>query len=146
MKEEEYDLDDSLGFLLGRSYRALTNRLSRNLVQAGYDVTMEQVILLKLLSDCEGIKQQDLSEKIGKDKTTTSRIIDTMEKRNLIERRQSASDRRDRLIYMTDTGRSLKRELMAIAMDTLAEAQEGITSKKLEICKEVLGKVCLNLK
>jgi DNA-binding MarR family transcriptional regulator len=100
---------------------------------------------LRCLQNQDGQRQQDLADVVHKDKTCITRIIDSMEKRDLVVRIPDRLDRRQKLIYLTNKGKKLPEELMQIARQTSLEAQQGINPEHLNICGEVLMKIRSNL-
>ena len=69
-----------------------------------------------------GLDQRTLASTIGFDTSTIGGVIDRLERRGLIERRTSPTDRRVRLLQVTAAGQAL---LAAIIPDML-EAQQRI--------------------
>jgi DNA-binding MarR family transcriptional regulator len=145
MKLADYNLDESLGYLIGRTQRALVNRLNRNFAEAGHDVTAEQWAMLLHLWQQDGQGQQQLADCACKDKTSVTRLIDGLEKRNLVLRVADQNDRRNNLIYLTNKGKALQKELITLVQKTLTEAQQEIKPEHLRICKSTLVKVYQNL-
>lgn len=75
-----------------------------------------------------------------------TRLIDNMERQNLVVRIASKSDRRTNLIYLTRQGRELEDRARTVANRTLKEALAGLTIEELRISQEVLRKVFSNAK
>ena len=145
MKKTTYNIEESLGYIVGRAGRALANRLNQNFEKAGYNVTCEQWAVLMNLWQKNGQSQKDLSGQTCKDKTSITRLIDGMEKRNLVVRIPDKKDARQKFIYLTNKGEELQQELLQLVKKTLTEAQEGIKDSELKICKDVLRRVGRNL-
>ena len=145
MDYRTYNLDESLGYIMSRAARALLNRLNRNFVEAGHDVTAEQWRILVHLWHQDGQRQQQLADTICQDKTSTTRLINGLEKRNLVVRIPDTIDRRQKLIYLTPKGKELQKDLIRLAQKTLDEAQQGIEPAHIDICKNVLQRVYRNL-
>ena len=145
IKKTPYNIEESLGYIVGRAGRALANRLNQNFEKAGYNVTCEQWAVLMNLWQKNGQSQKDLSGQTCKDKTSITRLIDGMEKRNLVVRIPDKKDARQKFIYLTNKGEELQQELLQLVKKTLTEAQEGIKDSELKICKDVLRRVGRNL-
>jgi DNA-binding MarR family transcriptional regulator len=92
------------------------------------------------------MSQQQLCEATFRDKPSITRLVDNLEKINLVKRNASKEDRRINIIVLTDEGRELEENCMQIANTTLNEALEGVTNGQIEIAKEVLQMVYDNLK
>ena len=73
------------------------------------------------------------------------RLVDNLEKLNLVNRVSDEKDRRINKIYLTRAAIKLQEETMALAEETLNEALSGVPADQVEMCKEVLQKVYDNL-
>jgi len=78
--------------LVDRSTRDLGVSLQRIFKNNGFDITVEQWMILLLLWKKNGRTQQEIANIIGKDKGTISPQIDGLEKRELIMRMQDQND------------------------------------------------------
>ena len=145
MKNTSYNIEESLGYIIGRSGRAMANRLNHNFEKAGHNVTCEQWAVLINLWHKNGQNQTELAGITCKDKTSITRLIDGMEKRNLVVRIPDKKDGRQKLIYLTNKGKELQQRLLHLVKKTLQEAREGINETDLKTCKDVLRQVARNL-
>ena len=146
MSPQNYKLEESLGYSLGRANRALGALVNRNFARAGHDVTCEQWSVMVNLGKKNGQSQQELAGLICKDKTSVTRLIDNMEKHNLVVRIPDKDDRRQKLIYLTKKGQDLQERLLVIIKNSQEEAQKSIRPKDIAICKEVLDQIYENTK
>jgi DNA-binding MarR family transcriptional regulator len=145
MPKDPYNLEDSIGYILGRTTRTLGGRLNRHFTDRGYDITCEQWAVLVNLGKINGQTQQELAVHTCKDKTSMTRLIDGMEKRNLVVRIPNKQDKRQKLIYLTAKGKDFHQKLLTVAHHTVQEAQAGINPKDIKVCKDVLNKVYENV-
>ncbi|GAA4599850.1 DNA-binding MarR family transcriptional regulator [Actinoplanes octamycinicus] len=88
--------------LLNEAGHTLTNRLAAALAEVDLTPRM-QCVLVHALE--EERTQVQLAALAGLDKTTMVGTVDELEKRGLAERRASATDRRARIIGVTEQGR-----------------------------------------
>ena len=146
MKQINYDLENSFGSIVRRADIALINQLNQNFKNAGYNITTEQYRVLVNLWNKDGQNQRELAEATRKNKSSMTRLINGLEKRNLVVRVPNREDHRNKLIYLTQRGKELPNELTQLAKKTLHEAQQGISVEKLEACNKVLLKILENLK
>ncbi len=135
----------SIGHKINKSARLITQRLGRNFKENNFAITTEQWKILLYLWREDGQTQNSLAETSGKDEPGVSRIINTMEKHDLVRRIRHPHDRRTNLIYLTETGRDLKEGLMSMGRKTNAQTTEGIDPEDIAICVRVLDKVIENL-
>ena len=135
----------ALGHLIGLTGKAMRLRLDHNLAEAGYDLTAVYMILLKHIDYEEGVNQQTLTDHLCLDKTSMTRFIDALELRNLVVRVPDKTDRRQKMIYLTNEGKKLIGPVDQIARKTEEQALQDIDPEKVRICKEVLRQVRENL-
>ncbi len=145
MNTHDHDLEQSLFFLIKRTSKAFREKLNQNFAKAGHDVTSEQWRILRCLWQKDGQRQQDLADVVNKDKTCITRIIDSMEKRDLVVRIPDRLDRRQNLIYLTNKGKKLQEELMEIFAKTSIDAQKDIDPEQLAIFIKILDGIYHNL-
>lgn len=72
-----------------------------------WGVTPLQFAVLQKLVHLPGIDQRTLSVEVGFDKATIGGVIDRLEARGLLQRQQTAKDRRVRLLSLTPEGEAL---------------------------------------
>ena len=135
----------SFGHKVNKSARLMTQRLGRNFKENNFDITTEQWRILLDLWREDGQTQNNLAESTGKDEPSVSRIINTMEKHDLVQRTRHPHDRRTNLIYLTEAGKNLKEGLISMGRKTNTQTTEGIDLEELTICIRVLDKVIKNL-
>jgi len=140
-----YRLNDSLGHLASRFSRQILRRINGEFVQRGVPITADQYSLLVLLWEHDGLPQGALAEKSAKDKTALARLAPELEAKGLLVRLPGPNDARERLLYLTDAGKSLMAEATGLAREILEAARQGIADNELEICRDVLRRACANL-
>ncbi|MBP1764038.1 MAG: MarR family transcriptional regulator [Firmicutes bacterium] len=138
-----YLVDDSLGFLIYRADLKIKSRFQRQI--KSYGITREQWAIIGRLFDQDGISQKDLSEQTLKDQAAVTRILDGMESKGLVKRHINQSDRRSFLVYLTDSGKELREQVVPIAVSVLKEATEGLTENEVHTLKKLLRKVVSNV-
>ncbi|MCK5824547.1 MAG: MarR family transcriptional regulator [Ichthyobacteriaceae bacterium] len=94
------------------------------------DISGDQFAFLKHLSFDDGMSQKELSNKIGRDKTTMARVINTLEKKNLVLRVGSREDKRINHIYLTNLGKEKVKELTPIISEVDKELKSVFTDEE----------------
>jgi len=146
MPNNQFKKGELYSFITGKASTAIARRLQKKFNTAGLNLTIEQWSVLYHLWKQDGISQQELCNATFRDKPSITRLVDNLEKLQLVKRVPSESDRRINLIYLTRQSHKLQEETMAMAEDTLNEALEGVPADRIDICKEVLQIVYDNLK
>jgi DNA-binding MarR family transcriptional regulator len=146
MLNNQFKKGELYSFITGKASTAIARCLQKKINQAGLNITIEQWSVLYHLWKKEGQSQQQLCNATFRDKPSITRLVDNLEKLNLVKRVPSENDRRINLIYLTKQGQKLEEETMRLADQTLNEALETVPPDKIDICKEVLQIVYDNLK
>ncbi|MBZ8133966.1 MarR family winged helix-turn-helix transcriptional regulator [Afifella sp. IM 167] len=118
----------TLGFLIMDAARHLRRHFEQRSRHLG--MTSAQLQILGRIAFNEGINQAGLAALLDMEPITVCRHIDRMEAAGFVERRPDASDRRVRLLYITETGRNLLPEMRALAHSIFEEAQAGLGEKE----------------
>jgi DNA-binding MarR family transcriptional regulator len=142
---QAYSYDASFCTHIGKTGQAIARRIQANWKKIGCEITVEQWSILVRLYAQDGQSQQELSVCTGRDKPGITRLIDTMEKNNLVVRIPDKTDRRVRLIYLTHKAKVLQQSLTEQVLQSLDEATAGIDERMLQTCRTVLEKICANL-
>ncbi len=145
MPNNHFKPSELYSFITGKATTAISRRLQKNFRDAGVDVTVEQWSILYHLWKQDTVSQQQLCEATFRDKPSITRLVDNMEKQNLVKRIADKTDRRINLVVLTPDGRAKEKQLMQLANQTLNEALVGVTNGQIEIAKEVLQLVYENL-
>jgi DNA-binding MarR family transcriptional regulator len=119
--------------------------LQRSFRQAGYPITAEQWIILVALYESDGRTQQDLCELTFKEKPSLTRILNNLEKTNLIVRVSDPTDGRTNRVFLTKYCKSLESTLLKIAEQVQIRALAQIPSADIEITRNTLQKIMQNV-
>ncbi len=145
MPNNQFRKGELYSFITGKASIAIARRLQKKFNTAELNLTIEQWSVLYHLWKQDGISQQELCNATYRDKPSITRLVDNLEKLQLVKRVPSDSDRRINLIFLTKQGQKLQEDTMGLAEETLNEALETVPADKIEVCKEVLQVVYDNL-
>ncbi|GAB6057218.1 MarR family transcriptional regulator [Desulfonatronum parangueonense] len=113
--------------------------------EQGYAVTPEQCVVLWQLWNHEGGVQRELASTTFKDMTNMTRILDGLERRQLVVRRRDEHDRRCSRIYLTDEGRALQEGIQRLAGQLAEQAYQGLNWEEIDQLKGMLSRIYENL-
>jgi DNA-binding MarR family transcriptional regulator len=145
MKNIENQLKNSMGTLIGRTSHAILNKLQKRFREEGHSITVEQWQLLINLNNTNDQYHQQLAENTFKEKSTTTRILDGLEKKALVKRVADTADRRQKRIQITAKGRTLLDKLKPLALDVQGRALKGLDLERLEVCQDILLQIYGNI-
>lgn len=136
--------DETIGLYTSRTVKNIIRFLSLNMKK--FDITPEQWTVLKRLSEHNGINQKELASKSDKDQPTVTRILDILERKELIYKQKNKEDRRSFLIFITDKGMDATEELSPFIEELYEETiLQGISEKDLAVYKQVLSQMNENI-
>jgi DNA-binding MarR family transcriptional regulator len=145
MPNNQFKKGELYSFITGLASTAIARRLQKKFNTHRLPLTIEQWSVLYHLWKKDGISQQDLCNASFRDKPSITRLVDNLERAQLVKRVAAATDRRINLIYLTKEGQQLQEQTMKLADQTLSEALQSVPSDKVEVCKQVLQIVYDNL-
>jgi len=128
-----------LGFLVA-SVGAGTMASFRDAL-APHGVHPRQFALLRALAACDGQSQQELSRALHVPPGRLVPLVDDLQDRGLLERRQSASDRRIRTLHLTGPGQVLLVALLRSVAGHEERLLAGLSPADQEQLKVLLGRV-----
>ena len=146
MPNNQFKKGELYSFVTGKASTAIARRLQKKFNTAALNLTIEQWSVLYHLWKTDGISQQELCNATFRDKPSITRLVDNLEKLQLVKRVPSEEDRLINLIYLTKQSQKLQEQTMELAEQTLNEALEGVSVENVNMCKEVLQQVYENLK
>ena len=97
------DLCDGLGFLLSQVGAHASARFAERL--SPLELKPAHVGILGVIQHSDGLSQQALGERLGIFPSRLVGVLDELERRGLVERRDSPSDRRTYALHLTEAGR-----------------------------------------
>jgi DNA-binding MarR family transcriptional regulator len=98
-------LSDRLGYLLKHVQARLTEESRAALEPYGLDG--RDLAVLSVIAAEDPLSQLDVAARLGVDRTSIGDLLDTLEERDLIERRRSPEDRRRNLVALTAKGETV---------------------------------------
>jgi len=130
---------------VGKTGKMLHLFMADKLKQHGFNMTMEQAIILKILKDNDGRAQNDMAIVTNRHKATLTRLLDTMEKNHLVVRITDQNDKRMKRVYLTKHGKSRLVEMMPAFEEAANEVQKELTKNEIKTLIKLLKKVQGNI-
>lgn len=132
-------------FLLDRTARKVKLYAQQQFKQGEFDVTVDQWLVLKNLSENGLMSQTELANLVFKDHPTLTRIIDLLCKKGYVERVPHPQDRRSFQLHLTETGVAKVTELKPKVLEIREKAWENLTETDFEEFKRILNTIYQNL-
>ncbi|MEP2026110.1 MAG: MarR family transcriptional regulator [Reichenbachiella sp.] len=139
------ELDRTILPWLGRTMKALDYFLNDHFASRGLKLTKAQMILLKVLSNRGAMAQNSLAFITDRDKTSLTRLINTMEKKNFVTRSVDENDKRIKLVDITEEGKKMFNSAIPILQEIIVVVQDGVEQKDLDTTIKVLKQIGKNI-
>jgi DNA-binding MarR family transcriptional regulator len=146
MLNNQFSGGELYSFITGKASTAIARRLQKKFANANLAITIEQWSVLYQLWKNDGLSQQELCEKTSRDKPSITRLVDNLEKLELVKRTAHKTDRRKNIVLVTPKSQKLQEVTMQLANETLNEALIGLPADEIEKCKQALQLIYDNLK
>ena len=144
-KEASLEFHMSMGMLINSAHRAMTKRFVQNAMRSGLDISLDQWMVLGPIWQLESASQKELGEITLKDKTSITRLVDILEKKNLVVRVEDQIDHRIKRVILTNAGKQLFFDVLPIMEKTREEVRKDISDQDIETFKKVLSSIIVNL-
>ena len=115
-----YDLKNSIGYRINQLANKINTQLNKRLLP--YNIGIEQRAILEIIKFEPHVNQTTIAQLLGKDKTTISRTLNALEKKELICRSGFLQDKRSNLLTLTQKAETI-----------LTQSQEEITQLREQL-------------
>lgn len=130
---------NSLGWLVAVLGNDMSATLDQRLKALDLKVTMWPTLLILWQED--GLTQTELSARCRTAHYATTRLLDTLEKKGLIERKAHPTSRRSHLVYLTEAGKALKSDGISLAMQTNEDFMSALSTTEQDTLLVLLNKL-----
>jgi MarR family transcriptional regulator for hemolysin len=130
--------EPDLSFLLDHTSHVLRTRMSSALAEIGLTARMHCVLVHALEEERTQIQLAEIGDM---DKTTMVVTVDALEKAGLAERRPSSSDRRARIIAVTEEGARMARRSQEIVDRVHGEALAALPADERKVLLRAMDRL-----
>ncbi|MGA7368505.1 MAG: MarR family transcriptional regulator [Nitrososphaeraceae archaeon] len=140
-----FDYETNPGFVINRTARSISRSLDIGL-RNRVGITFAQWRVLVLLTKThDGLSQKEIADGLGLEAPSLIPILDKLQNDGFIERRVDRNDRRSNRIYRSKKTFEIWETTLECATRVLTIALAGLSEDKIQIMKEVLEKMWINL-
>jgi MarR family transcriptional regulator, transcriptional regulator for hemolysin len=136
-------LETDVLFLLYDVARLMRTRADQRARRHG--MTRAQWVILSWLERQSGISQSDLAGLVEVEPITVCRLVDRLETRGLVERRNDPKDRRVRRLHLTAEAKPILDEIHAYRDELREELTAGVSDAALKSQVDALLRMKANL-
>ena len=132
-------------FKIDTTVKRVRNFMQKQLNQAGIDLTIDQWVLIDHLLPSPGISQNDLAQATAKDAPTTTRILDILLKKGLVERKIAKLDRRKSMLFLTREGKQMHEKAFPIVAQVRSKAWGALSDEDFNKLVNIMDTIYGNL-
>ena len=138
-------LDQSILPLLGKTGKMIYVFMTDKFREHDIELTLEQFIVLRVLHQEDGQPQHNLALITKRHKASLTRLIGTLERKNLVARIPDSSDKRVNRIFLTKHGRRLFTQTLPVIEEAIAQVQSTLSQTEIDSLITIIQKVQKNL-
>ncbi|MHB0755965.1 MarR family winged helix-turn-helix transcriptional regulator [Polaribacter sp. M15] len=143
-KDLNIDFENSIGPWLGRTGKLVDYFFQESFNAKGLDLTKEQMIVLKKLTFKDGLNQNELAFLTLRDKSSLTRLLSKMEKKNYIFREQSKEDKRIKNVYLTKYGKEIYEKTKPVIQNLIATMEQNISQEEKQLIIKIFKQIQTN--
>lgn len=111
------------------AFRQCVMRVLKN---HGVGISYEMVQVMSTLWREQGVSQQVLAERTAKGKATLSSLMNNLERKGYICRREDPADRRNKLVFMTPEGEAFWNQILPLLNEQYARLEQHIGLERIQ--------------
>ncbi len=132
----------STGLLQGKAYRVLNSTLTKVMIL--YDLSIPEWKLLGQLHDHGLMRLTDLAGRLDVEPPLITKLIDGLEKKEMIKRTSHPQDKRAKVISITKKGKDTVMSLEVPVKMAMGRLLQGTASEELRVYLRVLQTIVNN--
>ena len=136
-------IEETISFLLAQVGKA--HRNAANVALQGVELHVGQEMVLFHLTNEDGLTQTQLAERMCIEAPTLTRMLQRMEREDIIKRLADSDDARVSRVYLTEHARSLQPRIQECWMDLEQQTLAGLTQEERLLLRRLLLQVRSNL-
>ena len=139
------EMEESVLPWIGKTAKMMAIFIGDRFKKQGMDLSLQQMIILKILNEEDGRPQQDLAIVTERHKASLTRLLATLEKKKLVTRISDKVDKRVNRVYLTKLGKEQLQSTFPLMREIMAEMQLGLNASEIQTTIQTLQKIQSNL-
>ena len=139
------EMEESVLPWIGKTAKMMAIFIGDRLKRKGMDLSLQQMIILKILNEEDGRPQQDLAIVTERHKASLARLLSTLEKKQLVTRVPDQVDKRINRVYLTEQGKQQLQSTYPVMREVMKDMEKDLDKSALQITIQTLQKIQSNL-
>lgn len=137
-------LEEIVFYTIEKAIKSYRQYAQKQITKAGFDITIDQWLVMKCLLEDPTIYQQSLAKKVFKDNASITRILERLIEKKYLKRSDHSSDKRRSQFVITTSGKNCIKAVQKIVLQNRKHALQGIDENEVKYVKLVLEKMIAN--
>ena len=137
-------LDQIFFYTLEKSIKSYRQFAQRSMLKQGFDLTIDQWLVLKSIIDNPGVTQNEIAEAVFKDFSSVTRIIDLLVKKGYLSREMHPDDRRRFKLKPTIKADENLTAMAPVTMHNRKIALKGVSKEEAQLVQKCLMRIIEN--
>jgi DNA-binding MarR family transcriptional regulator len=139
-------LNDTFFYNLEKSVKTYRQYFQNQLKSNGFDITLDQWLILNTIIENPNISQNEIAEKVFKDKASVARIIELLVQNGFLTRSIHPTNRRMFQLSITEKGNETIEKLSGLVQVFRKNAVLGISPDVLKETQSIMKTIIANCK
>ena len=137
-------IDEIIFYTLEKSIKVYRKYAQNQILKNGYDITIDQWLVLKTMQENKNLSQNQIAELVFKDFASITRIIELLVKKKYIQRTIDNNDRRKFVLDITEEGNKIIGKIYPIVAENRKKALTDLNLEEINNLKTQLDKIINN--
>ena len=139
-------LERVIFYALDKCIKTYRQFAQRRFIEAGLDITIDQWLVLNAISEKPDLSQLEIADRVFKDASSVTRIIDLLIKKEYLQRETHEWDRRRFSLGLTKEGQAVMKKIAKVVEQNRAQALKEISEDQLLQMQQTLSLIIDNCK
>jgi MarR family transcriptional regulator for hemolysin len=139
-------LNQTFFYTLEKTSKVYRQYFQSQLKKGGFEITLDQWLVMVMIIDYEGISQTEIAERVFKDKASVTRIIELLVGHGYIDRKPHLTHGKMWQLDVTEKGYDIIERLKIEVPKIREAALKNIDSENLQITQEIMNSIIANCK
>ncbi len=139
-------IDEIIFYTLEKSIKVYRKYAQNQILKNGYDITIDQWLVLKTMQENKNLSQNQIAELVFKDFASITRIIELLVKKKYIQRTIDNNDRRKFVLDIMEEGNKIIEKIYPIVAENRKKALTDLNLEEINNLKTQLDKIINNCK
>jgi DNA-binding MarR family transcriptional regulator len=144
-KQNDIEFKNSLGPWIGRTMKIIDERIEELLSENDIDLSKMQFVILKTIKDNDGVCQNQLASFSKRNKSSLTRMVNTLINKGYITKYSSKEDKRKNHIHLTSDGAKIIEKATPIFILMASTIEKNLKSEEIELAKNILKTIQTNI-